>query len=306
MFIIITNQVCKMLLMLIVGFICSKAGIVSHEGSKSLSGLLLMVVNPLMIFQSFLMDRTPELMHGFLMSFLLSAIIFGMSIVMTNLLFRKQSNPGYAIERFSVVYSNCGFFGIPMVNALLGSEGVFYLTPYMTVFNFLVWTHGLFLMTGRSDKKQLKEGLTSPVIFCVTLGLVFFLTGLRLPPLLNDTLSYLSGMNTPLAMLIAGISLAETDMKSALSNRTIYLVSFVKLLLLPAIVLVMMMLLPSQKMVLQVLLVASACPAATTCTMMALRYHNDYRYASAIFALTTVFAMATIPAVVLMMDLLIG
>ena len=311
MFIVITNQVLKMGLLMLVGLICAKSGLVSEEGNKTLSNLLLLVVNPLMIFQSFLMERTPALVHSFFISAIVSAGIFAFTILITRLVFSREGNPGYAVERFSVIYSNCGFFGIPLIGPVLGGKGIFYLTPFMAVFNILVWTQGLFLMTGKADRTQLRKGLTSPVIFCIIFGLICFLGNIRLPGVVTDSLSYISNMNTPMAMLIAGIALARSDIRAVVRNQRLYLVAAVKLLLVPGILLVLLALLNKactgrvDPNVFRVLLIAAACPAAASGTMMALRYHNNYQYASEIFAFTTLAAMVTTPAIVFAMEHLI-
>ena len=298
MFIIISNQIMKMFLILILGFFCYRIKLIDHQGNKTLSNLLLMVVNPLLIFDSFLQEFTPEIFQGFLIAIFLGFLSHFVGIAAGRLFFSKKISPYYNVEQFSCVYSNCGFMGIPLVNSIFGSQGVIYLTAYMLAFNVLSWTHGLFLITGNASPKQMKKGLTSPAMIGTLMGLVLFLTQLKLPSLISDTIDYITAMNTPMAMMIAGISLAETDFLGALKNRRLYLVSAVKLLLLPLIMLGIFSLLPVDSTVLCTILIATACPAATTCTMFALRYNANYRYASEIFAFSTVLSLATIPAMV--------
>ncbi len=211
MFIIISNQIMKMFLILILGFFCYRIKLIDHQGNKTLSNLLLMVVNPLLIFDSFLQEFTPEIFQGFLIAIFLGFLSHFVGIAAGRLFFSKKISPDYNVEQFSCVYSNCGFMGIPLVNSIFGSQGVIYLTAYMLAFNVLSWTHGLFLITGNASPKQMKKGLTSPAMIGTLMGLVLFLTQLKLPSLISDTIDYITAMNTPMAMMIAGISLAETD-----------------------------------------------------------------------------------------------
>ena len=302
MFTLTLFQVIKMCLMLLVGFICYKRKIVSEEGNRSLSNILLLIINPLLIFQSFQVEKTPELLHSFLLSLIVCICIFAILIPLGTLLLSRGESRDRAVERFSVIYSNCGFMGIPIINALLGSRGVLLLTPYMAVFNFVVWTHGLLLMTGSTNTKQLKKGLTSPVIFAMILGFIFFLTGISLPPILSETVASISGMNTPVAMLVAGVALAQSDLKKALQNPRLYLVAAIKLVLLPLILLLVFAWMPVSSDVLCINLIAAACPTAATCTMFSLRYGRDYHYASEIYAFTTIMSMLTIPAYVFLLE----
>ena len=305
MFLIISKQVIKMSLIILVGIACRKTGIVTHEGNKTLSNLLLLVINPLLIVQAFEIRYTPQLFHGLLLSLLLAVITHVIAILLSILLYKKEGNPSYVIERFSIVYSNCGFMGVPLINSILGSEGVLYISAFMVVFNLLVWTHGLLLMTEDSSWQQLKKGLRTPMMFAILFGIVIFLGNIRLPDLLSDTISYLAAMNTPLAMLIAGIALAETDLLHSLTNPRLYFTAVGKLVFVPLVMIAIFALIPMNEKVLCTSLIAAACPTASTCTMFALRYDKDYRYASEIFAISTLFSLVTIPLLVLLIDLVI-
>ena len=140
MFILIFNQLVKMLIILIVGIVCVRIGLVSKEGSKTISNLLLMLVNPILIIMVYQTDYDPILVKGLLFSFVAAFISHILAILVSKLLFRDKEDPNNMINQFAAVYSNCGFIGIPLINSVLGSEGVFYLTAYMTVFNILTWT----------------------------------------------------------------------------------------------------------------------------------------------------------------------
>lgn len=305
MFLIIANQIIKMFLIMVVGYVCFRTGQVDHRGNKTLSNLLLMVINPFLIINAFQMEYSPHLMKGFLLSFLLALLTHTVGIVLARFLMPERGDGNACIEQFSCIYSNCGFMGIPLINSILGSEGVLYITAYMVAFNLLCWTQGLLLMTGNTSRKQLIKGLTSPVMFGIVIGLVLFVAQIRLPAVLGDSIGYLADMNTPVGMLIAGISLAETSLGKAVKNPRLYLVTAVRLLLIPVLMLVIFRFLPADPNVLLTILVASACPAATTCTMFALRFDKNYKYASELFAFSTVASMLTIPFIVFLAEKLI-
>ncbi len=295
MFSIIITQIIKMLLLLLVGYACCRFRLIDQNGNKSMANLLLMVVNPILAITALQADYDPRLVKGLLTSFALALAAHLIGIALSTVLIRKTGNADYSIERFSAMYSNCGFMGIPLVQSILGSEGVLYLTAYITVFNLLSWTHGMILMTGNTSWKDLKKGLLSPMILASMIGLILFFTRIRFPALIGDTLDYIAGMNTPLAMIIAGVSVAQTNLPAIFRNKKLYLVSFLKLLLMPALVLAALLALRSDSVPACAILIAAACPAATTCTAFALRFQKNYRYASEIYAFTTLSSLATIP-----------
>ena len=299
MFLIISNQLLKMFLMLIVGFLCIKLGILDHNGTKGFSNFLLMIVNPLLMVNALQTDYSPELNTGILFASLLALITHILGIVLAHLLIHSKEESQAAIEKFGCVYSNCGFMGIPLAQSMFGSTGVIYITMYSLVFAVFAWTHGLILMTGNTSWKQLRKGLTSPAVIGTVLGIIFYFIQFRLPGALGASVDYIASMNTPMAMIVAGAALAESDILQALKQTGVYKVAFIKLILLPALILAVIAVLPIPKEPATVILTAAACPVATTGTLFALRYNKNYEYSSAIFSLTTILSLVTIPMIIL-------
>lgn len=299
MFILIFNQLIKMLFIMILAFICYKIKLVSQEGNRTCSNLLLMVVNPCVIITVFQIDYDTRLVRGLLISFVCAVLAHVIGIVLAHFLIPEKNNPDFDIDRLASVYSNCGFIGIPLIYSVLGSEGVFYLSAYMTVFNLLVWTHGLSLLQDSISLRQIKNGLLSPMVIATTLAVILFFLQIRLPSVLLDSLNYVADMNTPLAMMIAGFSVAQADLKKTLRNLHIYWICILKLFIVPLGVLLFLYLANIDYTVAYTTLIAAACPTATTLTMFAIRYEKNYTYSSELFSLTTVLSMITIPVVIL-------
>lgn len=297
MFILIFNQLIKMLFILILAFICYRIKLVNQEGNRNLSNLLLMIVNPCLIITTYQTDYDARLVRGLLIAFGVALAAHFIGILIARIAIRQTGNPDYAIDRFSSVYSNCGFMGIPLIYSVLGSEGVFYLTAYLTVFNVLTWTHGLALLEGKFSFHRLREGLTAPMVVGTFIGALLFFLQLKLPEVLLHSMNYVADMNTPLAMMIAGISVAQADLKKIFTNFRIYWVSFLKLIVFPLAVLLFLVVFRIEYNIAYTVLIAAACPTATTLTMMAIRFQKNYTYASEIFAFTTVLSIVTIPLI---------
>ena len=157
------------------------------------------------------------------------------------------------------------------------------------------WTHGLALLEGQFSLTRLKEGLTSPMVIGTVIGALLFFLQIRLPGVLLDSMEYIADMNTPLAMIIAGLSVAQADLKKIFSNLKIYYVSLIKLIVVPLTVLLFLVIFRINYNVAYTILIAASCPTATTLTMMAIRFEKNYKYASELFAFTTVLSIFTIP-----------
>ncbi len=304
MFTIIITQILKMLLILLLGVLLCRTKVIDEQTNAKLADLLLLVINPIVTFTALQTDYRPELVRGLLISYALALAAHLIMILISNLLIRRRGNENYAVERFSAMYSNCGFIGIPLVQSILGTEGVLYLTAYLTVFNLFAWTHGVFLMNDHASEesggalpfvKTLLKNLCTPMIFACVIGLILFGLRIQLPAILLDALDTVGNMNTPLAMIIAGVAVSQTNIPAMLKNCRVYLVAMIKLLLMPAIVFLLLLIIRPDYTVACTILVAAACPPATTCTAFALRFGKNQTHASEMYAFTTLCSLITIP-----------
>lgn len=295
------NQVGIMFLIVLLGIFCSRIKMLTEEVNRKLSDFILLIVNPLLIFISYQRDYDAKLLKGLLLSILLAFVTHFIFILAAGIAIKKRikenENLEMAVERFSCIYSNCGFMGIPLVNGLFGMEGVFYLTAYMTVFNIFVWTQGVRLMVGKMKGKEMIKTLLSPAILATVLGFLAFLLQVRIRGPVEEAASYVASMNTPLAMLVAGGTMADVDWKRMFQKKRIYLVTFIKLILVPALILFIYQYLPIDSTILGTTVIAAACPVAVTGTLFALRYDKNRTYAAELFTVTTLFSAVSIPVI---------
>ena len=305
MFALIFEQLVKMFFIMLLAFVCYRIKLVNQEGNRSLSNRLLMVVNPLVILTVYQTGYDPELVRGLFLAFAAAVLIHILGVFAVTVLIRQKTGPDYCIERYNAMYSNCAFIGIPLISSALGDTGVFYLTAYMVVFNLFSWTHGVILMEKKCSLKNLREGLLSPVFLATILAVILFFAQVKIPAILLDSMSYVADMNTPLAMMVAGFSVAQADLAKMLRNIRLYFVCAVKLLLIPLLSLPLLLLMHLPQAVSLAVLIATACPAAASGTMMAIRYKQNYTYSSEIFALSTVLSVVTIPVVVMIAERLL-
>ena len=302
MFILIFEQLLKMFFIMVLAFVCYKIRLVDQNGNKTVSNLLLLIVNPILIITVYQTEYDPELVRGLLLSFAAAAATHILGIIISTLLIRPKDGTDYGIERFNAIYSNCGFIGIPLIGSVLGDTGVFYLSAYMVMFNLFSWTHGIVLMEKKLSLKSLKEGLISPMFIATLIAVLLFFLQLKIPSVLLDSMNYIADMNTPLAMMVAGFSVAQADLGKMCKNPRLYYTSAVKLLIFPACTIPLLMLFHLPTVISMTILIAAACPSATTGTMMAIRYKHNYTYSSGIFSLTTVLGVVTMPALVLIAE----
>ncbi len=288
------GQIFTMLVIIIIAVICYKKKLVDDKGNQVLSNLLLYLINPCILFCSYQKEFDMKMLKGLLVCLVLALLshLIGMAIAV---LFLRNQAEDLINERMAVIYTNCGFLAIPLVNKIYGYDGVFYLTAYITVFNFLIWTHGILYVRGTGDRKDILKAVTSPAGFAIIAGIVFYIAGIVLPEFIISPLEYLANMNTPVAMLIAGVCIAQTNILKTFVKPRVYIVSMLKLILLPFVFILIFKPFFGDGIMMGVLTIATASPTATMCMIFAVKYDKNSLYASELFAVTTLLSLITIP-----------
>ena len=300
------NQIVIMFIIILIGMICYKVKLIDKETNKKLSDIVLMLANPIVIFISYQREFNSTLLKGLLISLVLAVVTHLFGIFISMIVIRKNNLAAdISIERFAIIYSNCGFIGIPLVNGIYGSEGVFYLTAYMTIFNLFVWTHGMITMSGKNDKNSIVKAILSPSVIATISGFILFICKIMLPDLMINALSYVGNMNTPLAMLIAGATIAQTSLWKLLSKVRIYYITFFKLLFVPIIMLLFFSLFDIPQVVLLTSVLAAACPTAVTINLFSISCDKNYLYASELFTMSTILSLFTIPLVMIIANIVV-
>lgn len=287
-----------MFIILIIGVIAYKAKIITKEGNSTLSSLLLFIVNPIVIFMGFQIDYTKEMFEKLWISILFAIIIHIIAIVISYIFIRKKVKD-FEIERISAIYSNCGFIGIPIINALFGQEGVFYLASYIAVFNLFLWTQGYILMTGKANKKAVLNGILSPCVIAAILGILCFCFKIRFFKEAEEALNHITNMNTPLAMIVAGITMAQSDILKALKNLRLYFVCLLKLFIIPLVCVFVLKLFKFDNVLTMTSIILAACPIGASGTMFAIRYNKNAIYCAELYTASTILSAISLPIIIL-------
>ena len=153
--------------------------------------------------------------------------------------------------------------GLPLAQAVLGGSGVAYASMFIAVFNLFNWTHGVASLRGE-NKADLKKALMNPGTAGLAAGLFLFGFSLRLPPILLSPLSYLSDLNTPLAMIVIGVYISRVPLRELFSSRDLYALSAMRLVLIPAACFFLMLPFRVDPAVPTAVLILSSAPTAAT------------------------------------------
>lgn len=294
-FIVLRQSIIMFVYMAIGGLLFQK-GLITKEGSKSLANLLLYFVLPCVVVKSFCVARTPERTSGLLVSFLAALGILLLAMAVSHLLFQK--NP---IDDFGAAFSNAGFMGFPLVAAVQGSEAIFYAAGFVALLNALQWTYGQSLISGDPSYRSPKAILKNPLVLSLLLGILIFCFEIPMPAIASDLLAALSALNAPLAMVILGVYLAQTDPKTLFNDPHLYVVAAARLVLIPLLTILVLKLLPAEyAAIATTLVIVAAAPIGSNVAVYAQKLGKDYAYAVRGVCLSTLLSAITMPLLMLL------
>lgn len=291
---ILITQTLIMFILMIIGLIFSKSGLLTANGSKDIANILLYIVIPCVIIRSYITQFTYEKLYGLLLSAILAVFSFAVSIVVSFLAFGTRK----PIDNFGTTFCNAGFIGIPLVTAVFGNDAAFYIASFASMLNLLQWTYGIVIITGKRNMINIKKIIINPVTISLIIGLIMFFTGVKLPEIINSTLSFLASMNTPVAMIVLGYYLSCVKIKDLFFNAELYIPTIIRLTLIPVLTLAVLYLLPfGHGQTGMITLISASTPIGTSTAIFAQKFEQDYQKAVCMVCLSTILSIITIPLV---------
>ncbi len=297
--IITAEKILALFIMLCFGVLGNKMGLLGKEREKMISNLLINIIMPVTFFVSFQQEFEREKFIGLLITLGIALVAHLIPIAIGHFAFKADREKQWQIDRYCCTYGNCAFIGIPLIQNILGYEGVFYVTAFILVFNTLVFTHGVKLISDGEAHPDLKHSiLLNPIFIGMAVGLVCYLCRFMLPSIVLEPLRTIGNCNTPLAMLVAGSSLTDTNFKQILRSGRTYAVSFIRLFAAPLAMIAVCALLGISQDVALSTIICTGAPVGTMATVLSVQYDKDAAYSSGLFAFTTIICIITLPIVV--------
>jgi len=298
---IMAQQVIAMFIMLMAGYAARARNLVSAEGSHSISNLVLYVINPMVILTSLTTTFEPGKLVNLAWCIGLTFAAFALAALISRLGMGKNADPQKAnVARYAIIFSNMGFVGIPLVQNVLGTEYVFYVSGCIAAFTFVGWTYGVWLMTGSLEQASPAKVATNPAVIALTIGIVFFVTGWRLPAAVESAVDSLGAGNTGLAMIVLGTYLANTNIKEFLRDPLTLKVCVLRLVVVPLVFVALLAPIPDTVLsysIKLVLVVTQATPVAGMTAMFADLFGGDSSYGAGLVSITTLVSLVTMPLV---------
>lgn len=306
--ILLMQQIVQLFLMIFMGYLIVKTGLVRDDDSKVLSKIILYLIVPCVIINAFQVDYTTDTVKGLLIAFAASVMTQVILLVVISVAGRLLHLN--EVEVASVYYSNSGNLIVPIVTFILGQEWVLYGCVFMSVQLVFLWTHCKKIIS-REASYDWKKIILNINMISIFIGVILFFTKIRLPEIIGNTLASVGTMIGPASMIVTGMLFAGMNLKQIFANKRVYFITFLRLIAVPLIALVLIKLsnlasfsADGNKIMLIVFL-AIITPSASTVTQMCQVYGNDSRYASAINVMTTLLSIITMPVMVMLFQMII-
>lgn len=305
--ILLMQQIVQLFLMIFMGYLIVKTGLVRDDDSKVLSKIILYLIVPCVIINAFQVDYTTDTVKGLLIAFAASVMTQVILLVVISVAGRLLHLN--EVEVASVYYSNSGNLIVPIVTFILGQEWVLYGCVFMSVQLVFLWTHCKKIIS-REASYDWKKIILNINMISIFIGVILFFTKIRLPEIIGNTLASVGTMIGPASMIVTGMLFAGMNLKQIFANKRVYFITFLRLIAVPLIALVLIKLsnlasfsADGNKIMLIVFL-AIITPSASTVTQMCQVYGNDSRYASAINVMTTLLSIITMPVMVMLFQMI--
>lgn len=313
MYLIVFRQLITMTLIAVGSFFFSKAKKCGEIEQRFLSNLLLFFIMPCVIINALDIEFEYGKFIQFIcliFMFLIAQLIFVAVAALTIHPKTDLQKQRRSADIMAIVYSNVGFIGIPLINAMFGAEGVFLMIGCNVTFNIFVWTHGIYTVTHKITPKQI---FLNPAIVSVIIAIVLFVTPLELYKIVSQTLEFISHLNTGITMILLGMLFAtyhsDEEKNSSHKFRAVFHIAkivMLRLVISPSVLLLVCWLtknflsfIPNLKQVMIILIVASSSPIGMNVANFAVLYNpKNKSYTSLLVLVSSMLCIVTIPLII--------
>lgn len=266
---------------------------------RQLTEFLVKYITPCLIVSSFQRPFEADKVSSFVWVFVVMVVATLVGMALAHLFIKNKDDKQRKTLRWACIFSNCGYMGIPLEEAIFGAEGVFYGISGVAVFNIFAWTYGVWLMGGAVGWKGFLRGIVNPANIAILIALPLFFLPWRLPFVISEPIRAIGSLNTPVAMVVMGYYLASAKFAAAFRCTGTYGMLAIRHFAVPAILIGILMFCPFINTTARLAsIIPAAAPIGALLTVFAVKYDTDAEFSTALVATSTIFSVATIPLVI--------
>ncbi|HHV41834.1 MAG TPA: hypothetical protein GXX72_03175 [Clostridiaceae bacterium] len=300
----VVEPVAILLIIIAVGFILQRLKLLTRAGAREMTMLLMKVILPCVIINSFQIPYKPQIANNMLIAFFSAVAAMTLSAFVSFFVFSTTEPDDKKISLvYATLFSNAGFFSLPVLESIAGAEGVVYGSMFLLVFNIFTWTVGIWLMEYKRNRDlsllaQVKRLIINPGIVGIVVALILFFTRWSLPGVLGLTVKGISALNTPLAMIVVGFQIGDNIDHAFKIDAKVVLSGLLRNVVLPLLTLIWIVLLIEDEILAVAALVPAAAPTAANAVIFAYAYERDIPTATQCMVFSTLLSLLTLPALI--------
>ncbi len=298
-FLPVATSICTLFTLIGVGFIAFRMGYITRQGASGLSSLLVNIAIPCLIIESMQVPLSSGLLYKMEIIGMIEVVVYVVSFVCALVIpvYLKGSLFETGVLRFMLIFSNLGFMGYPVSYALYGEESVFYVTLINLPFGLLVFTLGVFLLRPDLARNPDLKRIVTPGLIASMIGVCLLGTGISIPSPLEESISLLGSITTPLAMILIGTFLAPLSLYTMISDRRVWIISLCRLVGIPVAVFLIISPFVSDPLLLGIPVLLAAMPVAANTVLLSEEYGVNAELASKGVFISTLLSLITIPLI---------
>lgn len=303
----LSEKLLALVLILLLGALAQRRLRLPESFYQNAAGLVIRVTLPAMILCSMDKDFSPETLRTSAQLLLTACAAFGAVIAGLELWRRFSRLPPktLGLYQYLILVGNTAFMGYPVLQALYGSDGVFYASVFNLVHNIVTFSYGVALFQ-RDAPIRWRQLLGNACLLATAAGILLFLSPFRLPGPLHQALDWIGGVTIPLCLLSVGARMAGQSWRDLFRPGAAVWLSLVRTVLFPLLLVPALWGLGRSGVTLAVPAILFATPAALTAGAFAGRYGADEALADRVVVLSNLISAATLPVLAAVLAALQG
>ena len=294
-FLSVAMKVLILFLLMGVGFVLGRKKILTETGTDQMNYLLLNVVIPCVIINAFQVDKSQIPTWNLWFTVIAGFVYVLVAVIIVKFCFNKEPDGRRQVLKFGAMFSNCGFMGFPMVQEILGDQGMVYAAIINTIVTVAMWTVGFVVMSKEGERISIRKVALNPGAVGVYIGLPLLLFSVELPDPFQSVVGFLADMNTPLAMVCIGVFISKTKLLDIFKEKVLYGVTVVRLVLIPVAVMGILFLFKPDYVPMTSSIIQFCAPSAGLTAIFAARFRHDTTLAAKTVAISTLLSILTMP-----------
>ncbi len=291
---VVAQQVAILILFMSIGYVLRKTNIVPQSSALVLSRLLFFVFMPALNFNTFATQFTFDVLKENSIIILYGIVIMLVVAIASKFVARLFSSDKYerGIYTYTLTVPNFGFGGYALMQSMYGDGMLMNMMVFVIPLTIYTYTEGYRLLMGHEHVSFRK--IINPSIIAIIIGAVVGFIGIDLPVFIGDAVEKAAGCMSPASMIMTGLVIAEFDLKEMLLNKKSYIVSTLRLIVIPVIICGVLKLINAPQSVLLSALMTYAMSTGLNTILFPKLIDRDCKPGASFAVISSVLSIATI------------